>query len=214
MFLLRASLLILAIGVALFFALRMRTPRSVFFERLLWLLVVAFGVEVVGLLLREFHFHNVVLYNVYAIIEFVVLLSMVHTLHPDRGRSLLVLGAVGGTGVTYSIVTGGLTDYLIIEGLLTISLVNCVVFLLALLNIARNSSGPLHTVPLFWFFAGVLLYFGGIIPVLGTWKYLGQLDLELSQVTYWIVVLLAIVRYSLTAVACALEGEQNVEPNA
>lgn len=214
MFLLRASLLILSIGVALFFALRLRSPRSVFFGRLLWLLVLALGVELVGLLTREFEIHNVVLYNVYAIIESVVLLSMVYALYPERGRSLVLLGAVGGSGVVYSIVSGGLTDYLIIEGLLTISLVNCVVFLLALLNVARNSSEPLHTVPLFWVFAGLLLYFGGIIPVLGTWKYLGQLDLELSQVTYWIVVLLAIVRYSLTAVACALEGRRNVEPNA
>lgn len=209
MFLVRAILLIMAITFALIFALR--TPKAdggMFYMLLRWLLLLALCVEVFGLVSREFDVRNVWLYNSYAIVEFMILLIMVHGIFPKHGRALLVLGLTGAAGVTYSIATGGYTDYLIIEGLLTISLALSLVFLIVLLDIARRSSGSLHEQPLFWFFTGGLVYFGGIIPVLGSWKFLGQLDLELSQVTYWIVVLMAIIRYSLTAVACALFGAQ------
>lgn len=204
MFLLRASLLLLSIAVALFFAFR--TPRSqrLFFRLLRWQLVLAFAVELFGIISREYAVRNVWAYNIYAIIEFGLLLRMVYDLFPGRLPVLLGVGTFGGSGMAYSLLTGGLMDYLLIEGLLAISLGLSLLFLLVLWDLARTTPEPLHRLPYFWFFSGGLLYFGGIIPVLGTWKFMGQLSADLAQFTYWIVVLMAILRYSLTAVACAL----------
>ncbi|HPF91997.1 MAG TPA: hypothetical protein PLL57_15155 [Flavobacteriales bacterium] len=204
MFLIRALLLVLSIAAALFLALRAPRPRTTFFRLLRVLLSLAFAVEVVGLFLREQQVPNVWLYNLYASLEFVILLWMVLDLYPGRRPILLYLGGFGVASIIYAAATLGILDFLLGEALLVISLVLSTVFLFVLLDLARSSKGPLLRDPYFWFFTGGLLYFGGIIPVLGTWKFLGELTMRLSQLTYWIVILLAIIRYTLTAVACAM----------
>jgi hypothetical protein len=205
MLLFRAILLIFAISITLASLWRLSSPRGTFFGSLLVLTSLAWVVELVGAVTGQLGIRNVVLYNGYAAIEFITLLSMVHCIRPTWRMGLLVALLVGLVGMAYSVVMHGATAYLALEGLLTISIVSSIVFLLVLLDLARTSLTPLQNSSHFWLFVGALVYFGGVIPVLGSWKFIGQLNKALSQTLYWTVVLLAITRYLFTAFACRKE---------
>jgi hypothetical protein len=205
MFLLRALLLLLAITVALISAWRLRAPRGVFYDRMLWLLLLAWIVELIGMLTMYFGLRNVVVYNLYAIIEFGVFLHLIQLIRPTWRMALMMAFLIGFAAMTYSFISNGLTHFLALEGLLVIGAVNSLTLLRLLVDLSTTSTEPLGRLPLFWMFTGALLYYGGTIPILGSWQFMGQLDLQLSQFLYWIVVGLAIMRYSFMAMAFQLE---------
>jgi hypothetical protein len=205
MFIFRAILLLSTISVALLAGWPRSPHRKPFFQRLFLLVLLAWFVEAIGILTSELDVHNVVLYNVYAIVEFILLLDMVRLLRPRWWPGLCVAVILGLTSMVHTMIAHGPFGYLAMEGLLTLCLLGSLVFLLLLVDLARSSLVPLGKLPAFWVFTGTLVYFGGIIPVLGAWKFVGALDLERSQVLYWIVIGLAMVRYGLCAVAFQME---------
>lgn len=210
---LRALLLLLAISVAVYSAWRIRAPRGAFFGRMFALLLLAWIVELTGILTAVCRVSNVAVYNVYATIEYAVLLGMVQGMRPSWSRVLNVVLGIGVVSMACSAIMKGVGTYLAIEGLLVIGVLSSGVFLWVLVDLALANESPLGRVPAFWFFTGALLYFGGTIPILGAWRSMGSMDMHLSQLMYWIVVALAIIRYCLSAVACHVQ-HQLVRPPA
>ena len=208
MLLFRAVLLLLSITVAAVFAWRIRAPRGSFFTRHLALIWLAWAVELVGLITSQLGIRNAIMYNLYALVEFLVLMSLVRLLRPGWATILLGIGAIGIGAVLLAMWRLGPTRQLALEGILVLGLLCSAVFLRLLLALAGDSQTKLGSTPAFWLFIGALAYFGGIIPIVGAWRFLGELDKELSKTLYWIVIILAIIRYACATVACALEYER------
>lgn len=208
----RSILVVLAITIAIASALRIRAPRGPFFGRLLGLLALACGVELWGGVSSSMGIPNVIVYNLYAAVEFVLLMDLVRLLRPRWRTGLLAVTAAGLGALVYSAAMTGPTRHLAVEGLLVIGVLSSGVFLCLLVDLARTAAIPLWRVPAFWLFTGALLYFGGIIPVLGAWRSMGRLDKELANAMYGIVVTLAIARYLLAAAACWLEHRNRNSP--
>ena len=61
---------------------------------------------------------------------------------------------------------------------------------------------PLHRLPLFWLFMGMLAYFGGTPPVVGMARFVYARDEMLVLVLWTIVPVLCTMRYLLAAYAC------------
>ncbi len=198
-------LIVLSLTAAVVCALRIQAPRGVFFGRLLALLALAWGVEVGGGVSSSMRIPNVIVYNLYAGVEFAVLMDLVRLLRPRWRPGLLAVTAAGLGGLVYSAIMTGPTRHLAVEGLLVIGVLSSGVFLCLLVDLARTAAMPLWQVPAFWLFTGALLYFGGTIPVLGSWRSMVLLDKDMARAMYTIVAVLAIVRYLLAAVACWLE---------
>lgn len=206
----RNIVLILVILTALVLAWRIEGRRGPFFSRVLLLLGLALGVEVVGTVTSRMSLPNALLYNLYAALEFALLMDMVRVLRPRWQPGLVVVSLTGLVSLGCAALMIGPTHQLAVEGLLVIGVLSSGVFLCLLVDLSRTAETAMWRIPVIWFFTGALLYFGGIIPVLGSWHTMTVLDARLADTLYGIVVGLAVVRYGLAGVACALEQHRRV----
>ncbi len=214
MLLIRGTLLLLTIALAIVMTWRSPAPRGPFVQRLLWLSVLAWSVELAGMLMARAYIPNNGLYNLFVGLEFVVMLSLVDVLFPAWRRTLIALGALGLAVLLVTIAAKGLSAYMAIEGIIVIGLICSAVIVRALIGLAQRSEHGLQRVPAFWVLTGAFLYFSGTIPILSAWRFMGRVSTELSTVLYWIVVGLAMMRYLLLAWAMHIERQQRLAQGA
>jgi hypothetical protein len=214
MLLVRGTLLLCAIALAIVMTWRSPAPRGPFVQRLLWLSMLAWVVELAGMLMARAYIPTNGIYNLFVGLEFVVILSLVDTLFPAWRRALIALGALGLAILLVTIATKGLNAYMAIEGIIVIGLICSAVILRTLIGLAQQSDHGLYRVPAFWVLTGAFLYFSGTIPILSAWRFMGRVSTELSNLLYWIVVGLAMMRYLLMAWAMHIQRQQRPDEYA
>ncbi|MBK8531072.1 MAG: hypothetical protein IPL64_04165 [Flavobacteriales bacterium] len=94
--------------------------------------------------------------------------------------------------------------FLMTEVILGYAIVLCVVSLAVLWSIANTSDRALQRVPEFWIFMGLLLFFCGMIPVIGLIRFIFYDDPHLAAQLYHIMFVLIILRYGIDIYACLL----------
>jgi len=204
--------MLLAMCIALGFWFRVPAPRTPLFHALGVLIAGGIAVEAIGFLLNLHGNSTATMYNVYVLLECFIVLRMVALVHaPWRWFAL------GGAGVATLamglalVANGGNFSLLIERGVVSIALILTVSCLGVLWQLAQTSTVALHRVPAFWIFMGLLVYFGGMSPLITMVNHLYRTDPQLAKQLYLIMPLLCIIRYGLIALACKLERDRYVE---
>lgn len=205
---LRVLLVLTAIAAAWLLQARIPPPRPRVFRMLGVLIASAFALELYGYLSGLRHATNVLAYNVFLVFEFVLVLVMVGVQQPRIRRRLVLAGALGLLGFVLNAAQVDPLRDLLFEGAVWLSFILAIVLFALLWHMANSSVEPLHRVPVFWLFVGMLLYFIALPPVVGLARYLRKQDLEVAAALWTIMPVLATLRYLLTAYACWLAGRQ------
>ncbi|MCB9170002.1 MAG: hypothetical protein H6594_06580 [Flavobacteriales bacterium] len=207
---LRGLPILVAIVLALIACAGIPRPRGRVFTLLGVGLLAALIVETFGMwgLVVRPEVPNMYAYNLYMAVELVVLLLLLHAHKPAWGRWYLAAG-----GLVVVVAARELTTYDPVRQLLTpavlVDAILMTLLLVALLwDMAQRSTVPLQRMPRFWLFMGLLVYFGGLVPIIGLTPYLVDLDPHLAARIYVIMPILATVRYLLAAVAALLERQR------
>lgn len=204
----RQSLELLVILTTLIAWWRIPPPRDRVFGVLAAITALAFVVEVAGTACASRLVNNSILYNTFSWMEFIAVLVLIY-LHDVRWRASLLLGGIIGTaGVVWCAWMYDPFTFLLTEGILIMALVLALLLLAVLWQMARTSSVPLHRVPEFWLFMGLLVYYGGLTPVVGVIHYVFTDDQALANQLWSIMPLLCILRYLLATFACVLKARE------
>jgi len=202
---LRTLLLIAVIAIALVAALQLPRGKWRLSSVLAISIALALLVEVVGAILVIAGATNNVLYNSAAVLEFFLILRVVYLFRPDWSAYVLVLAVLGLIAMVMDASMQDPSVFLLVEGVMILSMILCIVLIRSLWSLANTSEEPLGLVPEFWLFIGLLVYFGGMMPVIGLIRFVFQQDQELAARLYVIIPYLCMVRYGLTAYACILQ---------
>lgn len=201
---LASAVLLLVIGMAMFARHRTRRAHGRFGHWLGILIGTALVVETTGVVLATIGVANTWMYNSFAVFEFLVFLRLVWLVLPAYHMALLTTAAVGLGGFVYSYSMHPGHVYLLTEGIILVASISSGWSLFVLWQLAQRSGTPLWQQPLFWFFMGTLVYFGGIVPFVGMMPYLHRNNVALTRTLYVIITAVAIVRYLFTIRACVL----------
>lgn len=168
------------------------------------LVVAALMVEAGALLLRVWGLPNVVLYNLFTGLELVLFVRLFLALLPEqRGWAMAAL-VLGIAAMVINLCFERGDRFLLTESIITVAAINTGLSIVALWHLSQRNDRYLWRLPLFWFYMGTLIYFGGIVPFVGMMRFVYRNDADLARVLYWIITALAITRYLLTARACYL----------
>jgi len=200
-------LLLLSIGLALLSVWRVPGPRPPLFRLLGVLTVLALLVELVGLVTAVQRINNSLVFNLYIFTEVLLVPAMVYTQRPQWKPWLL--GATVGALIVlgWNAATLGLTTLVLTTAAVSNALIFVVLLLALLWHLANSSSVALHRSPPFWVFMGMLVYFGGLVPVVGSVPVIHAHDQRLAAVMWHILPVLASVRYLLAAYGCKLQAQ-------
>jgi hypothetical protein len=181
---------------------RIPPPRPRVFNIMALIAALAVPVEIFGYATSLYNWNNSIVYNVFTWIEFGLALGMV----VDQDRRLrwaaLVAAVLGTLGMAWDRWMMRSWDVLLIDGILIMAFLLAVMVSALLWHMARHSQVPLHRLPVFWLFMGMLAYFGGILPVVGMALYIYTRDTMLVALLWTVVPVLCAVRYLLAAYAC------------
>jgi len=173
---------------------------------------LALWVEASGSYLSYRGENNSMLYNVFLPIEFVLVLGVLLRIRPQWRITWAVSLVVGLLGIGYCYVKGYGKGFIVVEAALVISLILSVGIMATLWSLADRSTRALAKVPEFWLLVGMLLYFGGMVPLIGLTRSVFELDMALAKRLWMIAPYLCIMRYAFTAYAAILA--QRSGPNA
>lgn len=184
-----------------------RIAPSAWLLRNILLASVTFGIATeVAALIGMFHFRaNSIVYNCSAPLEFLLLLWLILRFRPHWGMGLGVAAVVGCLAM---LVNGSFQNpmaFVLVEGVVVISMLMTIVLLAALWSLANASDEPLYRVPEFWLFMGLLLYFGGMVPYIGMIRFLFQQNAAVAEKLSIVMPLLCISRYTLVSAACFMQ---------
>lgn len=206
MYTLMTTIMLLAITLALGVWLAIPRPRTSVFWWLGLLIGWVLVVESAGFYSVHMNLGNSVLYNVSATVEFLLLLKLLHAHRPAWRRPLIAAAVLGVGAMGWCVVYGDPMEFIQVEAILTGSLLLVFFLLAALWDMARTSNEALQRVPTFWLFMGLLLYFGGLVPVIGLIRLVYSNNEELATQLYLIMSALCTLRYLITAYACWSEN--------
>jgi hypothetical protein len=197
-------LMIATMALAWWQWLRMRGPRNRVFQILGIIILLALVMELSGITAVHMLVNITWAYNLFGLVESLLLLAMTGALFPRwrtvlAGSALVVLAAYG---INYGMERQ--LDFLLVEAVLVNALVLSLLFLAVLWELARTSMSPLHRVPEFWLFLGLLVYFSGVIPLMGMLRFLYRDAPEMSEPLYSIILGVGSIRYLLAALACRM----------
>ena len=199
-------LLLLSMSIALVLWMRIPVPRRPAFRVVGLLVGGGLLMEITGAALASRSVNNTALYNGYALVDCLIALWICYLMVPAR----IILVGIGAALVVGAMVWDffdqGADPHLFLDRGIVLSAVVLTLVLMAILwNLAQTSAVPLHQVPGFWLFMGLLIYFGCMSPILTIIDRVYAQDHALAQRLYQIMPLLGITRYALTAFACKLE---------
>jgi hypothetical protein len=196
--------LVLVVGLTVINWLSMPRPRPPVMQRAGWLFWAALLLETVGFLSRIWGWNNNTGYNLFQPMEFVLVLLLVRTAEPSLHRWVLCLGTVGLGAFAWSIHAQGGLELLSANAILVFCALLTIVLVRLLFLMARKSTVPLQRMPTFWLFLGCLLYFAGLVPVIGGVRLIYDRDPALAAALWMVVPVLAILRYVLATWACLI----------
>ncbi|HRH37113.1 MAG TPA: hypothetical protein PK760_02135 [Flavobacteriales bacterium] len=150
------------------------------------------------------HLNNTMLFDSFILFESFMVLAMTYSIRPHWKWNLVLAGCLGAMGMVWDF-TSQTGEGLLGRGILIIACVMNVVLLALLWSVARESDRALHQVPQFWLFMGILLFYGGLIPVLAMVGFVFQVDQHLAYSLWSIPPVLGAVRYLFATHACVLE---------
>ncbi len=203
----RSILALVVVALALFTFTSIRGPKPFVFRVVALITAMALVVESVGYLLTFVHVRNVVLYNSFTLIEFLLVLTLV--LHERRAwrNYLIVAAVVGCAAMAWNATLTPFDGRLFVEGIVTLSLIAALAIGALLWTMAMRSEVALHRVPAFWLYMGLLLYFSALPPVVTLASVISKKDPALSLMLWTIMPVLSILRYLLTAYANRLQAK-------
>lgn len=169
-----------------------------------WVVSLAFGTELVCYLAVLVEVKNVLLYNVFFGVEFFLMLAMVQAQAPRLRWPALLAAVVGGAAIVLSLARVDPRTVLMLEAILPMALSVSLLTVAALLDMAMREEVVLQRHPAFWLFMGTVVYFGGLLPVVGTSREIYQRYPDLYMFLWAIVPFLAVIRYILAGYACRL----------
>lgn len=204
-----SALVNLSVWAAVVLWWRIPPPRRPVFVRLGALLHAVLVLEAYGLWASIQCINTSPYYNAYQVLELALVLAMSWDVLP-RGRGWYATAALAGMlafalGIHFH---GGL-DFLLVESVLALAGIQAIVCVRVLWHLADQGSEPLLHMPAFWLFMGLLVYFGGVVPAVGTARWLNAHDPNTGFALWALVQWLAITRYALTCVACAKEARRS-----
>lgn len=172
-------------------------------QRLLlaWVLISS-TTEFIGIATGLVGIVNVAVFNVFILVEFVLLLRLV-SLWP-RGRAARSPWLLGGFGVIWTVEMWhiGARPQFVIYAFLLATLVYVAFYLLLLWDMVNEHRGPLSRHAPFWLCLSVLLFFGGAAPIIGSVNYFIRVDRALANQLYWGVRILAVIKFVLMGITC------------
>jgi ABC-type long-subunit fatty acid transport system fused permease/ATPase subunit len=183
--------------------------RSRFAPRSGWLglqLAVALVDESYASMLNVRVLPNLWWYDLYVPVEFGLLLGYTHGHLKQRWQRAAVWPAAVLLAVAYAIdlhstYPTGFVSRAYILG----SLVITAALLALLYDLALRTDRALHAQPLFWAFLGMVLFFAGMVPLLGLWNQLTSESPRLAHELYTANHVLFLLRYGGVIVACAIK---------
>lgn len=196
--------MILVIFVAFISVLRIPNERWALRMVLMYLVGMGFVVEAVGNFMAHQGENNSSLYNAFIPIEFVLVLAVLQRIRPEWNKAWALCLAVGMLGIGYCYYKGLGKGFVVAEAALIISVVLSIGIMAVLWSLANNSTRSLVKLPEFWLLVGLLLYFGGMVPVIASIRFLFEMDKVLAGKLWLIAPYLCIVRYAFTAYAAIL----------
>jgi hypothetical protein len=172
-------------------------------QRLLlaWVLICS-ATEFLGFLITWLGHMNVAVFNVFILVEFVLLLRLA-ALWP-QGRAARSPWLLGGFAVCWAVEMWhiGARPQMTVYTFLLATLVYVAFYLLLLWAIVNEHRGPLSRHAPFWLCLSVLLFFGGVAPIFGSVNYFIRVDRALANQLYWGVRILAILKFVLMGITC------------
>lgn len=204
--------MLLAIGLTVLLSWRIGRGKGSVFIWLAMIASLAFPLELYGYITTLHERNNTMLYNLFAAAEFLMVLLMLRAWHPGWTLRLLLAGAIGLAGAAWNLLQLSSPDEMLVEAIMLFALLITALLALALWRMANTSTLPLHRLPEFWLFMGMLLYFGAMPPVVAMARYIWNVDFELATLLWSLVPALCTIRYFLAAYACWLQRTRPLEP--
>jgi len=199
-------LLLLSMGTALAFWIRIPVPRRPVFRVVGLLIGVGLLVELTGAALALHSVNNNAMYNGYTLVDCLLALLICYLMVPERALVVGVGAALVLGAMAWDFFDQGADPHVFLDRGIVLSAVVLTLVLMAVLwQLAQTSAVPLHQVPGFWLFMGLLIYFGCMSPILTIIDRVYAHDHALAQRLYQIMPVLCIARYAITAFACKLE---------
>lgn len=176
------------------------------FVRAGWLFIVAMALELGGCITRFYCWNNTPVYNAFQLYEFLLMLMLIVTTEPTLRPTAGKLGLFGSVAFIAILWQQGTWSLLMTDAILLFSASLSILLMRVLYLQAKHSDEAIHRLPAFWLFMGSLVYFGGLVPTIGGIRLLYGIDPVQAAQLWFVVPILAIVRYALTAWACYLVG--------
>lgn len=203
---LRTALMLTAMVVALVELIRLRGTRNKTFLVITLITAMALPVEALGYVTTIQRINNAPLYNLFTWAEFLLLLYMIQTQRPHWTKVLSATAILGSIALILAWTWAGSITVIFIEGIVVVSLLLALLLGALLWSLANRSVDPLHRVPGFWLFMGLLLYFAALPPVVALAR---TVDNPTMATALWTIMpVLCTLRYLLTAYASRLQRRQ------
>jgi hypothetical protein len=199
----------LAIFVAIVFWARIPGPKGNWFALLGLLLILALIDESVSRMIRMASKNQSWVINIYTFVELLVILQLSYW-STSKGRLISVLGGISIFTFLFFAAKNGITESTLFEPVMVNSITLTILSFVTLWNLAETSSVTLIKVPEFWFYLSILVFYGGLIPIMGTTRMIYEQNPKLSSNLYLIVPILITVRYAMTAYCCYLERNRRI----
>jgi hypothetical protein len=198
--------MMLAMAATLVGIWRIPAPRAPLFRLLGLLTALALAAEVFGTITAAKQINNTVVYNLYFCAEVLLVPAMVYTQRPGWRGWLLAAVALILVTLVWNVAQVGFNTTLPTTVMMTGALVFAAILMVLLWHLANTSSAPLQRTPAFWVFIGMLVYFGGLLPVVGSVPVIYGHDKQLAGLLWRTLPFLALVRYLLAAYGCWLQA--------
>gem|GEM_PF-6759027 len=163
-------------------------------------MVLATIVEIAGTIMTRRGHNNVMLYNLYWLVEFVLLVYIARSIiaKPPVWSAIAIPAFLLLWASEFVLVWG--RYQLVIYSVMVGAFLLVGIYLALLWELVNTWVGPLHRSTTFWLCLAVLLYFGGAAPVLGSVNYFIGTDARLAQQLFWVVRGLCVLKFLLMAV--------------
>ncbi len=178
----------------------------------MWVLICS-GTEFIGIVTTLLGLVNVAVFNVFILLEFVLLLRLV-SLWP-QGRTARSPWLIGGFTVFWAVEMWhvGARPQFVMYVFLLATMFYVAFYLLLLWAIVNEHRGPLSQHAPFWLCLSVLLFFGGSAPIIGSANYFFRVDLALADQLFWFLRILAVIKFVLMGITC-LRARPTPQPAA
>lgn len=197
-------------GFALACGLLVPRPWGTPHARLVLLLACASIMELYGAVVALCGGNNTLVYNVYIVVELVLLLGIIGRTGPPHPVRSWSLGALGLGAMLADLAYTRDPHFLLTHGIVAIGCLLTVELVLRLWWLSEHSMEPLHRVPVFWLMIGLMFNFAAAIPLFAFLSYISRTHGDLAYPLYRIVLLLSLVRYALIGKACLMERSARI----